>query len=178
MREKIKEFGNYALGLVIFLGIIALTAVFIRGSVWAAAHLLSPLILIGWIVIAIDFLILLPLSIFRKLRSFTGSLIFISSFVFGLVTWLLGFIITYDLWGIWAVVIGILFFGGGVVPLAMLAMIIKALWVPFFALAVLVVLTIGARFAGLLIALSTAAEESSKGFTESNKELEDGETEG
>lgn len=156
MGEKIKEIGGIALGVVIFLAVLAVPALFIMGSAWAATHLLDPLIIAGWIAVAVDVLILLPLSLFRGLRAFTGTTIFISSFLFGLVTWLLGFILTYALWGLWAVIIGILFFGGAVVPFALLATLFKGMWDPFFTVLILFALTFGSRIAGAYIAESGA----------------------
>jgi len=122
----------------------------------AATHLLEPLIIAGWIAVAVDVLILLPLSLLRGLRAFTGTTIFISSFLFGLMAWLLGFILTYALWGLWAVIIGILFFGGAVVPFALLATLFKGMWDPFFTVLILFALTFGSRIAGAYIAESGA----------------------
>ena len=154
IREKIKGASGIAFGFVIFLAILSIPALFILGSAWAAKHLLEPLIIVGWGAVAIDVVILLPLSLFRGLRGFTGTAIVISSYIFGLVTWLLGFILTYALWGVWAVVIGILFFGGTVVPFALLATLFKGMWDPFFTVLVLLVLTFGSRIAGIYIAES------------------------
>jgi hypothetical protein len=153
--ERVKEAGAIAFGIVIFVGILTIPALFILGAEWASAHLLRPLIAIGWIAAAIDVLILLPLSVFRRLRGFTGSIIFISSFLFGLVTWLLSFVLTYALWGTWAVIIGILFLGGAVVPFALLATLFKGMWAPFFTVIALFVITFGSRLAGLSIAASS-----------------------
>ncbi len=156
MIEKAKALGGMLLGIAIFVCVLALPVVFIMGAVWASEHLLQPLIVIGWIALAVNILILLPLSIFRPLRGFTGSGMFLSSYIFGLVSWLLGFVLTYALWGLWAVVIGILFLGGGVVPIALLATLFKGLWEPFFTLIVLTVITFGSRVGGLLIASSSS----------------------
>ena len=152
MFEKVKELGGYLFGIAIFIGLLALPIIFIKGSFWASENLLPPLIAIGWLALALDILILLPLSLFKSLRGFTGSVIFLSSFIFGLVTWLMGFVLTYAIWGLWAVIIGFLFFGGGVVPIALLATLIKGAWEPFFTLIALVVLTFGSRVGGVLIA--------------------------
>ena len=154
--EKLKALGGTVLGIMCFLGILSIPVVFIFGSVWAAKHLLHPLIVIGWFLVAIDILILLPLSVFRSLRGFTGSIIFFSSFIFGTVTWRLGFILTYALWGFWAVVIGILLFGGAVVPFAVLATGFEGMWEPFFTLLVLLIVTFGSRVVGVSIAESAA----------------------
>lgn len=152
--EKAKEFGGLMLGLMVFVAILCIPLVFLVGSVWAAKHLLQPLIVIGWFAVAIDVFILLPLSIFRRIRGFTGGAIIISSFFFGAVTWLLGFILTYALWGVGAVVIGILLFGGAVVPFAMLATIFEGMWEPFFTIVVMLILTFGSRVLGAFIAES------------------------
>jgi hypothetical protein len=69
---------------------------------WASTNLLPPLYMIGWIAVAVVILLLLPLSLFRRLRAFTGTTIFLSSYVFGLICWLTGFVVTYSLWGGWA----------------------------------------------------------------------------
>ncbi|MHB8405789.1 MAG: hypothetical protein ACYDCJ_10240 [Gammaproteobacteria bacterium] len=156
MIEKVKALGGVLLGIAIFVCVLALLVVFIKGSLWASEHLLQPLIVIGWIALALNILILLPLSIFKWLRGFTGGGIFLSSYIFGLVSWLLGFVLTYALWGLWAVIFGILFLGGGVVPIALLATLFKGLWEPFFTLIVLTVITFGSRVGGLLIASSAS----------------------
>lgn len=152
MNEKLKQLSTAALGIVFFLALLCIPVLFIRGSEWAAEHLLQPLIVVGWVLLALDLLVLLPLSLFRRLRGFTGTIIFLSSFVFGLVTWLLGFILTYALWGLWAVIIGVLFFGGAVVPFALLATMFKGMWDPFFTVLILFVLTFASRIAGAWIA--------------------------
>jgi O-antigen/teichoic acid export membrane protein len=152
MKGKIAEFSNMIFGVVIFLAFLSIPVLLILGSTWAAKNLLQPLIVLGWIAIAIDILILLPLSIFKGLRSYTGTAIFISSFIFGLVTWLLGFILTYAIWGLWAVVAGVLLFGGAVVPFALLATLFNGMWEPFFTVLILAALTFGSRIIGMLIA--------------------------
>ena len=149
---SLKAAGGTALGFMCFLAILLIPVIFIFGSVWAAKHLLHPLIAIGWFLVAVDILILLPLSMFRSLRGFTGTVIFISSFVFGAVAWLLSFILTYALWGLWAVVVGILLFDGAVVPFAMFATVFEGMWEPFFTLLILVIVTFGSRVIGVSIA--------------------------
>ena len=106
--DKLKSFGSLAFGATIFVGLLAIPVILFLGIAWAAKHLLQPLIIVGWIAIAIDLAILMPLSGFRKFRGFTGGAIFISSFIFGLITWLLSFVLTWLLWGGWAVVVGVL----------------------------------------------------------------------
>jgi hypothetical protein len=98
---------------------------------------------------------------FRPLRGFTGSVIFISSYVFGLITWMFGFVFTYALWGLGAVIFGLLFLGGGVVPLALLATMFKGHWEAFFTVLVLLIITFVARVSGMAIASSSTSATSS-----------------
>ncbi|MPW27715.1 hypothetical protein F9L16_01705 [Agarivorans sp. B2Z047] len=150
--EKLKSLASSAFGIAIFIAVLSLPLIFIMGAAWASKNLLQPLILIGWVLLALDIVILLPLSLFSSLRGYTGTGIYISSFVFGLVAWLLGFVLAYTIWGVWAVVIGILFMGGGVVPIALAATAFGGYWDPFFSLLVISILTFVSRFVGLLIA--------------------------
>ena len=154
MIEKIKEMAGMAFGFLILVAVLSLPLVFIMGAAWASKNLLGPLVVIGWVLLAINIVILLPLSFFKRLRGFAGGGIYFSSFVFGLVAWLLGFILTYSIWGAWAVVVGILFLGGGVVPIALLATAINGYWDPFFTLLIVTILTFAARIIGMLIAES------------------------
>jgi hypothetical protein len=160
MLEKIKAVGIWIMGLAIFIGVLAIPLIFIMGSIWASTHLLPKLIALGWLVLAIDIVIFLPLSLIRSLRVVTGGAIYLSSMLFGLITWLLGFIVTYILWGIFAVIIGLLFLGGGVIPIALLAAMFKGEWEIFFILIGAVVVTFGARIVGIIIVSYSEKPES------------------
>ena len=154
MGDKLKSAAGWTFGIVVVIGLLALPFIFIKGAIWASEHVLPPLISVGWIALAIVLLVLLPLSIFKRLRGFTGTGIFIASYVFGLICWLIGFVVTYALWGLWAIIIGLLFLGGGVVPIGMLAALIKGEWQMLVALLVLAALTFGSRLLGAFIAAS------------------------
>src|SRR5258708_15538726 len=128
LADGIRTIGSAALVLVMMLGACSIPVLFILGAEWSATHLLGPLITIGWIAIGVDLVILLPLSLFKGLRSLTGTILFLSSYVFGLVTWLLSFVLTYSIWGFWAVVAGLILFGGAVGPFALIATMLTGLW--------------------------------------------------
>jgi hypothetical protein len=153
MGDRFKSAGSYAFVLALLVGLVAIPVVFLLGVEWAAKHLLQPLVTAGWIALAIDVLVLIPLSIFRRLRGFTGVAIFISSYIFGLVTWLLSFTVTYILWGSWAAFLGVLLFGGTVVPFAILATVFNGKWYDLVTILILFTLTWGVRFLGLFIGI-------------------------
>ena len=151
---NLKELSAKVFGLSIFIAVLSLPFVFIMGAAWASKNLLGSLVIAGWVLLAINIVFLLPLSAFKRLRGFTGGGIYLTSFLFGIVLWLLAFILTYSIWGTWAVVIGIFFMGGGVVPIALLATALNGYWDPFFTLLVITLLTFGTRVIGMNIAES------------------------
>jgi hypothetical protein len=60
--------------------------------------------------------------------------------------WMTGLLLTYTLWGGFAVFIGLFMFGVGVVITAFLATLLNGLWSAFFEIIFLVFLTYGTRF--------------------------------
>lgn len=76
----------------------------------------------------------------------------ISSYVIGLALWVWALILTYVLWGLWAVVIGLFFMGVGIVPIAMLATLFKGMWPQLGQLVLGLVLVFGIRAYSLYVA--------------------------
>jgi hypothetical protein len=157
----LKTLGSFALGACIIVAICAASFLFLRGAVWASEHLLEPLIRIGWWVLAADVLLALPLSIFRRTRVVAAVTLLYSSFVYGLIAWLTGFVITYNYWGVFGVVMGLFFGGVGVVPFGLLASAFHGRdgFVPLLAL---IVLTFGSRIVAFLLAASAEKYEAAR----------------
>ena len=116
--------------------------------------------ILGWcwpLALGID-LLLLPLALWRRMRSGIGWLYVISSFVFGASLWFMSAITTFVLWGPVALVVGLVLFGVGVVPMAILASLLRAIsghsryWGPFGSEIFILFLTFGVRALGLYIA--------------------------
>jgi len=145
-------------GLAIWIGLLALliggVVAFMRGAGWAVEHLLEPLWIAALIAFGIDALILLPLSVVRKLRSFTGLALYLSSIVFGIVTWLVGFVVSYVLWGAGAVIVGLFFLGIGVVPIGLVAAVFNQQWFFCCLLLALCLVTYGSRALGMWVVCS------------------------
>ncbi|KRA72810.1 hypothetical protein ASD78_14380 [Lysobacter sp. Root667] len=133
---------------------IAIVTAFILGGVWVSKHLLPWLTVISFVVFAIVIFVLLPLSIPRATRGFSSISILIASYVFGATLWMFGLLLTYFTWGVVAVIIGLVFFGVGVVPIALLATLFKGMWGPFFTLVLLVIATYGCRIGAMSLAES------------------------
>lgn len=107
---------------------------------------------IAWIGVGIVVVILLPMAIFRATRSAAGTGIFFSSYIFGLTTWFLGAAVTFVTWGWVGLLIGLLFFGVGVVPIGILAAFIS-LKLPSlgFSLIVMSLIVFATRFGGMAL---------------------------
>lgn len=60
-----------------------------------------------------------------------------------------GFLLTISIWGVSAIILGLLIAGIGVVPIAMIATLTKGLWPQFIELALLAILTFSCRILAL-----------------------------
>jgi hypothetical protein len=85
----------------------------------------TTLLPIAWIALIFVIIVLVPLSFLNKTRAFAGMSIHAASYLFGATTWLLSCAITFSTWGWLALIIGIMFFGAGVIPIAILASFIS-----------------------------------------------------
>ena len=156
--ERLKALGGFLIGIGLLIAIISLIVAFFAGAAWISSHLLrwfSNASLVAGIVL---FLVLLPLSVVKRARPFSGSLILLISFIFGITLWMEGFLGTLSTWGTFAVIVGLFFAGIGVVPIAMLASLIHGSWTILLELVILAVLTFGCRiFAHWLVGTSDTA---------------------
>ena len=148
--NRYKEILNTFLFFVIFFSPILMLAIFLAGAKWAMQHLIS-ITLIGWLLLAINIVIFLPLSILKKLRFFTGISILLSSYIFGLIGWLSSFIFVYYFWGMWAVILGLCFIGIGCLPMALVITAVNGDWHSFIYLIAIFILAIFSRVIGYTI---------------------------
>jgi hypothetical protein len=148
LADRLKALGGLVLGLAVLVGIALIVAGFLRGALWASEHLLPPLAKIGWVVLAFNLVVMLPLSLIRRARPVTGLVIYVSGILFGMIGWLVGFTLTYFLWGPGAVIFGLVLAGIGVVPLGLVACVIHGAWSGFFLLLVITIAAVGSCAAG------------------------------
>lgn len=151
--NTLKSIGGILIGIVAFVGII-LAIILLVTIGTSVAFVISPFI--NWLAGILFFIniLLLLIAIIPKARGFSGLVIYISSYVYGLSAWIYGLAVTLALWGWLAVIIGIFLGGVGVVPIGMLAAIFNGEWGIFFTLIFTVVLTYGSRLIGLMLAES------------------------
>ena len=151
--EILESIGGVLLGIAFFVGsIIALILFFTVGATVGVTILPFVSWLTG-ILFAVNIIALL-IAISRKTRGVVGIIIFLSSYVYGLQTWIIGLLVTLTLWGWIAVIIGLFIGGIGVVPIGMAATIFNGRWSIFFVLLINVILTYGTRIIGGTLAES------------------------
>jgi hypothetical protein len=151
MKEKIKNIGYILFGIGIFIGIILLSLIFLKGGLWLSLILYPIISFISVIVFAICIIILLPLGIFRKTRTISGIGLLISSYIFGATTWIWSFLLAYILWGFVGLFVGLFMGGIGVVPIAILATIFSGEWVILGQLLLSIIFVFGFRFLAIYI---------------------------
>ncbi len=141
-----------SLALLAVFGVVV--ALFIYGAGWVSAKLLPWFSILTWVALATVVFIFLPLAIPRATRGFSSVAIFIASYVFGATLWMMGLLLTLSIWGVTAVIIGLVLGGVGVVPIAMLATLVHGYWLPLVELILLTIATFGCRVGALSLATS------------------------
>lgn len=148
--QSFKSIGGVLLGIVVLVGIIVATVLlFILGA--KLAFTIQPFV--NWLagLLFVVNLIALLAAIAPKARGVSGFIIYVSSYVYGLNTWIFGLAVTLTLWGWIAVIIGIFMGGIGVVPVGMLAATFHGEWGVFWTLFMNLVLTYCARIIGTML---------------------------
>ena len=130
----------------------------VKGGVWVSERVYDWLLVINSIAFFIVIVVLLPLAIFRRTRAFAGGGIFISSYIFGLTLWVWSLLISYTLWGVVGVAVGLLFMGIGIVPIAIVASLFHGLWSVVGQLLLISAFTLGARFFGMYVMMKAESQ--------------------
>jgi hypothetical protein len=144
MNEKLKSVGGGAAGAIILLAFLSLPFIFIYGavefSIWALDWIPDA---IGWLII-----ICLPIAIlclFPFCRGFSSNFFGLASFAFGFILWIYCLAYTYTEWGLFGVIVGVVFFGIGVVLTGLISALLSGAWIVLGNIAFLLGLYIVAR---------------------------------
>jgi hypothetical protein len=104
-------------------------------------------------------LVVLPLGLFRKTRGISATSYVIASYIFGTNLFIFSVLVVLQIWGVVALIIGLVFAGVGVLPVAFLASIVHREWDAFWQLAFGLVFTWGTRAYGLYLATKSEREK-------------------
>jgi hypothetical protein len=107
--------------------------------------------------IAVCLLVLIAFGIFKSTRGYAGGAVVVISWIAGATVWIQSAMLTYWLWGGAWVIGGIVLAGVGVLPFALIASAMAGDWGDFWALVVMMALTLGVRLIGIGMAASAEA---------------------
>jgi hypothetical protein len=150
--DKFKSVGFGIGGFVFMLVLMAIPVMLLFGMTWVSMKVFPLLMPTFFWTLALCIVLLGPLSFLARTRGFAATGFMFCSYVFGAVLWMWALLLTYDLWGMMAVVIGILIAGVGIVPVALLAAVFHAEWAGLGDLVFMIVATFGFRFLAFWLA--------------------------
>src|SRR5580765_7857213 len=107
MKDTIKLIGSFLLSICILVGAMFLVAMLVKGGVWLSERVYPWLVVLNAIALFVVILVLLPLAIFRRTRAFAGLGIYLASYVFGLTLWVWSLLISYSIWGVIGILVGL-----------------------------------------------------------------------
>lgn len=163
MKEKIKSFGMIAGGLAIMVAMILLPVLFMKGAVQVGEWLFPFANVVSEVTTTITLFVLIPCAIIKRSRGFAAIGLLIASYVFGFTLWLLGLLVSYSIWGLLGLIIGLFLAGIGVVPVAMIACVFTGKWGIFKILVYGLISTIGTRMLSYYLVASYEKFRSRKG---------------
>lgn len=169
MVEKIKDLGWGVAGFLGFMLLITFQLILFSGGVWLITKILPWIVPAVNILVSICILIFLPLSFFKKTREFSGTAFLFSSYFFGFNLWLASVLVTYYIWGLIGLLIGLGFAGVGVFPLSVVASLLQGEWTLLIKIIYLAILTFGSWFLSFYIIKKV---QSSKTYRK-NKKVDD-----
>jgi len=123
-------------------------AVFLLRSAFVADKALPYLAWPVDIAFVLCLFLFLPLSLFPATRPISATGFMVSSYVFGLTTWLAGALISYLHFGLLWTILGFCMFAVGVIPLAIIGSAFHADWMAAGLLLGGIVMTYGGRLVG------------------------------
>jgi hypothetical protein len=122
LKDLGQKLGGILIGIAGFCVVGIVVSIFFYGFLWIASKLLPIVEVLG----TIGTLLLVPLlivSIFRRARNFCGNGIILVTYIWGAALWMWATLVLYELWGGFGLVVGLLLFGFGSVPMACVAML-------------------------------------------------------
>ena len=128
IKETMLGLGGCVFLAALAIGGIALLVMLLRGTPWIAENFYP------WTVQAakVALFFVVPtcsvLAFFRKGRGIGGLGLVLSSYVIGFSLWVWSLIVAYALAGVFWIIVGLLFVGIGVIPIAMVAAALNAQW--------------------------------------------------
>jgi hypothetical protein len=159
MWKKIKESEWLRLYIFVAVVLIIVGTIVASGGGWLTDKIIHWLLPISLTVLAVSVFLVFPLGIFHKTRSFAGKGLFLASDIFGMILLLWSLLLTYRLQGLEFVLVGLVFFGVGIVIAAMYGALYNGLWGLFLQLVLVTVFIAGTRLVGTYLLVKVMPQE-------------------
>ncbi|MCU1114371.1 hypothetical protein JAK74_11230 [Stenotrophomonas maltophilia] len=139
------------LGTLLFVA-VGIAALFFTGALlnlllWLSNRGASWLLLASTAYVVFSLFVLLPLAAFRGTRRFAGGGMTVGKGLFGFTLWVLCIALTFAKWGKAVTIVGLLFFGVGIIPMGVVAGFLTDPWYGGFVPLLLIALYVGASAA-------------------------------
>lgn len=145
---QIKNAGGVLMGLAFMLGMLALGAALLTGAAVFSLWVLKWTFPCFLITVLVSVFLLGPASLFPPSRGFAAMGLIVASHVFGAILWVWAMAYAYTVWGFFGVIVGLMLFGVGVVPVALLAALLHGDWATLGLIVFAGILAIGLRILG------------------------------
>lgn len=129
--------------LLLLPAIIFITVVLVFGM-WGE-YILPVLSDVVVPLLAVAALILVVLTFFDATKQRAAHILYVGTWAYWLAVWMLGFLVTSQYWGAFAVILGLVFFGVGVIPLGVFAAVFHGDSQAFLDIVTLLLLAVGSR---------------------------------
>ncbi len=153
--SRLKWLGAGAIYIFLTVAFFFVVTGLLRGTAFLSALALPFLLNLANVTAVVVLPLLVLLAFARPIREIVARGFLVASYIFGIALWAWAFVYTLATWGWWAVVIGLLLMGVGVLPIAMFATLLHGEWGLLGQVVLGVALTFGSR--AISIALAAAA---------------------
>ena len=144
--ETAKGLGVFVIGLIAFVLVVVVAALFLYGAVWVADWLKTLFWVLAKLALFVQILVLLPMSVFRRTRGVSIVGMSIASVVYLILVFVASTVLAFQNFGIMGVVLGLMGAGVGVIPVGIVSALINGMWVEAADVAIVLVIWFATGF--------------------------------
>jgi hypothetical protein len=151
VKEAFKSSSKWMVGTIIFMLLCAIPILLLHGVAWVSEKFLPILNLVSVISFAAILVFGTPLIFFRATRHVTGICFVYWSQLNGALLWMFSLLVTLQIWGMMAAIVGVILMGVGIFPVAVLACAFNGYWKMVGELFLNLAFVLLARFGGFFL---------------------------
>lgn len=150
MKDRLLGVTGFFLFIAALSVLAGIAALLFPGTTYITKHLFPAMKQLSGLMIFAS-IVMLVIAMVPSLRGWAGAVLYLSSYCYGALIWFAAFIVTYSVWGVTGLILGIALFGIGVVPIAILACMLHSHWEPLFLLVAGLILAVSCRGGGVML---------------------------